>query len=169
MADRREDAAQDALFREVDEELRHEQMASLWKKYGGVVIAAALAVVLSVAGYQGWKYWQNSVREDEAARYQAALTLLEQGDTQEAMARLETLGNEASTGYGAIAALQGAALKAEQGDTAGAVDAYRAIAGNSGNDQAFRDLATVLAVLHAMEGDVENPDALIAELQPAYG
>lgn len=84
MADRREDAAQDALFREVDEELRHEQMASLWKKYGGVVIAAALAVVLSVAGYQGWKYWQNSVREDEAARYQAALTLLEQGDTQEA-------------------------------------------------------------------------------------
>lgn len=166
MADRREDAAQDALFREVDEELRHEQMATLWKKYGGVVIAAALAIVLAVAGYQGWQAWQNSVREDEAARYQAAVTQLEQGDTQAALERLEGLAGEASTGYGAVAALRGAALKAEQGDAAGAVEAYRAIAGNTGIDAAFRDLATVLAVLHAMEAGAENPDALIADLQP---
>ncbi|EKV32569.1 hypothetical protein C882_2648 [Caenispirillum salinarum AK4] len=166
MADRREDAAQDALFREVDEDLRHEQMASLWKKYGGVVIAAALAIVLSVAGYQGWQAWQTNVREDEAARYQAAVTLLEQGDTQAALSRLEDLADDASTGYGAVAALRGAALAAEQGDAAAAVEAYRGIAGNSAVDPAFRDLATVLAVLHAMEGGVENPDALIAELQP---
>lgn len=65
-----------------------------------------------------------------------------------------------------MAALRGAALKAEEGDVAGAVEAYRAIADNSAIDGAFRDLATVLAVLHAMEADVENPDALIADLQP---
>lgn len=132
----------------------------------GVVIAAALAIVLSVAGYQGWQAWQNNVRENEAALYQAAMTRLSQGESHAALEELNALANDASTGYGALAALQGAALKAEQGDTRGAIDAYRAVAKNSGLDPAFRELATILAVLHAMDDGADNPDALIAELQP---
>lgn len=166
MADRREDATQDALFREVDEELRHEQMATLWKKYGGVVIAAALAIVLSVAGYQGWQAWRNAAQEDEAARYQAAVTLLSQDNPTAALEGLESLAKDASTGYGAVAALQAASIMAEQGDVEGAIKQYRTVAADSSADPAFRDLATVLAVLHGMDSGGVNADALIADLQP---
>lgn len=168
MADRREDATQEALFREVDEDLRHEQMAKLWSKYGGVVIAAALVIVLSVAGYQGWQAWERSVRQDEAARYAAAVRMLEQNNPQAATEALGALAAEADTGYGAVAALRRAALLAEQGDAQAAVEAYQAVAADGSVDIAFRDLARLLAVLHRMEGgdDAAPADALIADLQP---
>lgn len=169
MADRREDAAQDALFREVDEDLRHEQMTRLWKKYGGVVVAAALAIVLSVAGYQGWQAWQASVREDAAARYQAAVQAVQAGQAEAALDQLAALASDGGTGYAAVAGLRRGALLAEQGDTQAAIEAFQAVAADASFDSAFRDLATVLAVLHRMEGGADNPDALIAELQPLMG
>lgn len=168
MADRREDATQEALFREVDEDLRHEQLARLWKKYGGVVIALALALVVGVAGYQGWQAWERSARQDEAARYTAAMRLLEQNQTQPAAEALAALAAEGDTGYGTVAALRRAALLADQGDEAAAAEAYGAVADDGAADPAFRDLARVLAVLHRMQAPAEaaQPDALIAELQP---
>lgn len=166
MADRREDAAQDALFREVDEDLRHEQMARVWKKYGGIVVAAALAIVIAVAGYQGWQAWERSTREDAAARFQAAMQALSAGQQETALDQFSQLAEDAGTGYGPVAALRRATLLAEQGDTAGAIAAFRAVAANGSADPAFRNLATVLAVLHALEGGAESADALIAELQP---
>lgn len=168
MADRREDATQEALFREVDEDLRHEQLARLWKKYGGVVIALALALVVGVAGYQGWQAWERSARQDEAARYTAAMRLLEQNQTQPAAEALAALAAEGNTGYGTVAALRRAALLADHGDEAAAAEAYAAVAADGAADPAFRDLARVLAVLHRMQGPAEaaQPDALIAELQP---
>lgn len=166
MADRREDAAQEMLFREVDEDLRHEQMTRLWKKYGGVAVAAALAIVLGVAGYQGWQAWQASVREDAAAEYQAAVRAVEAGNTETALERLAAVAAEGDTGYASVAALRRAALLAGQGDTDGAVAAYRAVAADAGTDRAFRDLATILSALHRMTDGAAAPDALIAELQP---
>ena len=38
------------IFDEVDEELRQERAARLWRQYGSWLIAAALAVVIAVGG-----------------------------------------------------------------------------------------------------------------------
>lgn len=168
MADRREDATQEALFREVDEDLRHEQMARLWKKYGGVVIAAALAVVLSVAGYQGWQAWQGSVRQTEAAQYADAMRLLDANQPQQAAEALDALARDGGTGYSPVAALRRAALLAEQGDSAGAISQWQALAGDRSVDAPFRDLARLLAVMHQLQasGEAVAVDALAADLQP---
>ncbi|MCH7664263.1 MAG: hypothetical protein IH859_10405 [Chloroflexi bacterium] len=40
------DQTQDSFLREIEEELRQERYAKLWKKYGNYLIAAALAFVL---------------------------------------------------------------------------------------------------------------------------
>ncbi len=50
----------DTLIREVDEELRRDRMRKLWRQGGPWVIAAAVAVVLVVAGYEGWTWWQKT-------------------------------------------------------------------------------------------------------------
>lgn len=168
MADRREDATQEALFREVDEDLRHEQMARLWKKYGGVVIAAALAVVVSVAGYQGWQAWQASVRQDEAGRYADAMRQLDANQPQQAAEALAALAQGSGTGYGPVAALRRAALLAEQGDTTSAISQWQALAADGSAEAPFRDLARLLAVMHQMPatGETGAADSLTAELQP---
>ena len=42
----------ESLIREVDEEVRLEQYQQLWKRYGNLLIAVSLIVVLSVAGFK---------------------------------------------------------------------------------------------------------------------
>ncbi len=43
---------QDSLLREIDEDLRHERYAKLWKKYGAFVIAAAVCFVFMMSGLE---------------------------------------------------------------------------------------------------------------------
>ena len=39
------------IFREIDEELRQERFEKLWQRYGKVVIAAAVGIIVSVGGF----------------------------------------------------------------------------------------------------------------------
>ena len=47
-------AQQDEFIREVDEEYRRDQIAQMWARYNGVIIALAVLLVSAVAG---WRYW----------------------------------------------------------------------------------------------------------------
>ena len=42
----------DALAREVDEELRREQLMKLWEKYGIFVIGVVVLIILGIGGYK---------------------------------------------------------------------------------------------------------------------
>ena len=54
------DPVQENLLREIQEDLRRERLEKLWKRYGSVLIGAALAIVVAVAAYQAWKAWELS-------------------------------------------------------------------------------------------------------------
>ena len=69
------------------------------------------------------------------------------------------------SGYAVLAGLREGALRAKEGDIAGAVAAYKRIADDDGIDANFRQLATLLAVLHGL--DSEEPAAMIARLERA--
>ena len=57
----------ESLFREVDEEVRREQ-AKLWDRYGTLLVAVSLLVIIGVAGWKGWQqYWELS-RSQAAAK-----------------------------------------------------------------------------------------------------
>ncbi len=158
------DAAQEALFREVEEDLRAEQMQRLWKRYGGYVITAAAAVVAIVAGFEGWTAWQASVRAGEAERYFAADSVRERADPDPATRQLGALSDEGRTGYAALAALRRAEMLASEGRTTEAIVAYDALSAKGGAPQATRDLAAMLAALHAL--DVEDTVSVRGRLRP---
>ena len=63
------------VFREVDEEVRREQLLKLWRRYSKHVIAAALVVVVIVLGVLGWQKWQEQRRVERANAYIAAGSL----------------------------------------------------------------------------------------------
>ncbi|MDH5773115.1 MAG: tetratricopeptide repeat protein, partial [Rhodospirillaceae bacterium] len=93
------DHSEDALMREINEELREEQMHKLWKRYGGFIIGIALSVVVVVAGYQGWKTYTTSVRMSESEILYSAEMAARNGDTDQALSELGKLGAEGKSGY----------------------------------------------------------------------
>ena len=75
-----------------------------------------------------------------------------------AAAGFAALGEDGPRGYALLARLQEAALLARQGDRAGAVAAYERAA-RSTDDPIYRDLATLMSVLVAMQAPTGELDA----------
>jgi hypothetical protein len=148
----------DSLFREVDEEFRRDQALKLWNRYGNYVVAVALAVVIGVAGFKGWEYWQTWRAETAGAAYHHGLSHIEQDRTEEAQTVFADLADGGQKGYATLARLQLAGILTEQGQTAQAVEAYDAVADDSGAPREFRELARVRAGY--LLAETESPDDL---------
>ena len=153
------------ILREIDEELRQDQFKVLWRKHGTAIVAGVLAVVVAVAGFQGWRYWEAEKQRADATAYAIALEIAAEGDTKGALSQFATASEEAGDGYKLLMRFQAAALKAEDGDLDGAVADYERIAATTGIDDVYRDLATVLLVLRrSEEGSAEGLIDRIAPL-----
>ena len=142
---------QDSLLREIDEDLRQEKYAKLWKQYGAHVIAAAFLLVAGVAGYQGWRQYDINNREALGERFADAMGQAREDGQAEATKAFSGLAREGG-GYSVLARLQEAALLAAGKERAAAAAIYRELADDSGVDAVYRDLAVVLGVLQELEG-----------------
>jgi hypothetical protein len=152
------------IFREVEEELRRDRAARLWKKYGRYVIALAVAVILAVAGIQAWRAYDLNRRQELSERYAAALAMAERGDNAPALDAFAELSDPGAGGYRGLAAFEEARLRVEAGDTAGAIAIWDRLAADTSLGQGFRDVALVMSVLHQM--DDGDPAVLRARLEP---
>ncbi|MBI5163363.1 MAG: tetratricopeptide repeat protein [Magnetospirillum sp.] len=161
MSDKHEDAAADLLIREVDEELRQDQFHALWKKYGHLAVAGAVALVLSVAGYQAFHTWQGRQRAASSLAYAEAQTLIEQGKREQGAAQLGSLAIDGTAGYRVLAEMRHAGLRVEEGDVAGAIAVYDRLAGEA--DEPYRSLA----VLKSAYLKLDAADAAAVETQVA--
>ncbi|HJO68546.1 MAG TPA: tetratricopeptide repeat protein [Rhodospirillales bacterium] len=155
---------QDSLLREIDEDLRHERYAKLWKKYGAFVIAAAAALVIGVAGYQGWQSYDIRSRESDGEKFVEALMRVEAGRLDEARLAFSEMASDASAGYALLARFQQAAVLARSGDGAAASAVYGAIADDSGVDREYRDFALVVSALAGL--DTADTTTLAERLAP---
>lgn len=154
------------IFREIDEELRHERFEKLWRSYGRYAIAAVVIVVVGVAGFSGWKQYDESRQLEDGARFAAAKALLGDGKKQDAQALLTALARESGTSYGMLARFHVAALQADSGNSAGAVRAYDALAADTGIDKPLRDLAALLSALAMANSPSGDAAAIAARLEP---
>jgi hypothetical protein len=146
------------VFREVDEEVRREQLLKLWRRYSKHAIAAALVVVVIVLGVLGWQKWQEQRRVERANAYIAAGSL-------PAAQAVEAFGAMVGEdGYGILARLRRASLLAELGKNAEAISAFDAIATDSTLPQSYRDLALILYAQHALGRT--NAGELVKRLEP---
>ena len=149
-------ATMDEFINEINREMREDRWRQLWRRYGIYVIAAAVAVVLFVAGRQGLVAWRESSRNAAADSYLAAL---EDGN----QSALESLALEGGEGYPMLARFQLAVRTVEAGDGAGAEQAYLALARDGSLEQSYRDAALLLSVMNADPGTPvpEREDRLI--------
>jgi hypothetical protein len=152
------------IFREIDEELRRDSWAQLWKKYGNYVIGLAVLIVIATAVVVGWRTYQDRQREAQGGEYASALDLARQGKDADAAAAFASLAQKADAGRVVLARFEEAASKVNTGDVPGAIAIYDRLATDSSTDSAFRDAATVLSARYTM--DKGDPQTTIAKLQP---
>jgi hypothetical protein len=150
------------IFREVDEELRSDRMRALWRRFAPFVIGGAVAIVLLVAINEGWSWYTNSQSSQSSEQLYTALDAAEAGDLAGAQTQLDTVAANGSGGYPVLAEFRRAALLAEQGDSAGAVAAYDALA-NSQSNPRLRELALLLA------GQVMVDNGTLADVESRLG
>jgi len=150
------------IFREVDEEVRKEQTVRFFKRYGWLVGAVVVLVVVGVGGYEAYKAWQSSERTQASNRYAEILEQVST-DRQAAIDDLKSLAAPGSGGYGLLAAFEEARLLAEDGKRDEAIAAWQRIADSSA-PSIYRQLATLLSVQYRVDsGDAAE---LTAQLTP---
>jgi hypothetical protein len=152
------------IFREIEEELRRDSLAQLWKKYGHYVVGLAVLVVIATAAVVGWRTYQDRQREAQGGEYAAALDLARQGKDADAAAAFASLAQKADAGRAVLARFEAAASKVNTGDLADAITTYDQLASDNSVDGAFRDVATLLSARYTI--DKGDPQTAIAKLQP---
>jgi hypothetical protein len=150
------------IFREIDEELRRENFLKLWSRYGKYVLIVVVLAVAIAGAIVAWREHQASERRAQSGRYSAALALVREGKNADAAKLFAGLAQEGG-GDGLLASFEEAELLAKSGDRKGAIVAYDNLAGSSGIDREFRDLAVLLSAMHGLpDGD---PKIAVERLQ----
>ncbi|WP_319413979.1 tetratricopeptide repeat protein [uncultured Cohaesibacter sp.] len=145
------------FIREVDEELRHEQIKSMWDKFGPFVIGFALLIVLGTAADKGYEYWRHKQAAESGDAFIAALSLSEEGKKDEAMVALEKIKAEGAGGYPVLAEMRIASEKAANGDIDDAIALFKDAANNPDVQPVIQSLARIRAnVLMLNQGKVDE-------------
>jgi len=132
------------IFREVEEDVRREQLKRLWDRYGILVIGVALLIVLGTAGYRGWEWYSARQAAFRGAEFYEAMQMQRAGQTGEAEAAFSEIAAKGG-GFATLARLSAAASRLEAGDAAGAVSEYDAVSSGAGVEQGLKDVARIRA------------------------
>jgi hypothetical protein len=151
------------IFREIDEELRRDNLLKLWQRYGRYVIGVVIVALLIAGGVVAWRNHQLSERQAQSVRYEAGLALLRQGKEAEAAKVFASVGGE-SGAYAQLALFEAADLAAKSGDVKGAIADYDKLAGASDVDPELRDVATLLSVMNGFADS--DPQRVIDRVKP---
>ena len=148
-------ADNETFYREVDEELRREQMTHAWRRYGPL---AVVAVILLLAAIGGWIWWeqQKQVKAGEQGEtLNAVFDDVQAGKLDSVTPRLDQLAKDGAPGYRAAALLTKADLAIQTGNDSAAIAAFKTIAADESLAQPYRDLALVRQT--ALEFDTPRP------------
>lgn len=153
----------EAFMREVDDAVRQDQLTTFWQRYGRILI---VLLVVGLAAFGGWLYWQHHQKTQSEAVSEQMDTLLDTavgGGTPDAK-QLDALTKASQPGYRASALLVQAGVAARKGDAKAAIAAYRAIAADDSLDQPYRDLALIRQT--SLEFDSLKPQQVVDRLKP---
>ena len=152
-----------AFLREVDDELRRDQMAKAARRYGVAVLGVVVAALLGFGGWLIWQSHEQSVAGEQGAALSKAYDDLGGAHPDTARAALDTLARSHAAGYRALALMSEGDLLLQKKDVRGAAAKFAAVAADTSIGQPFRDLALVRQT--TAEFDTVKPDVVVARLR----
>lgn len=154
----------ETFLKEVDDELRREQISNFFTRYGWWIIGGVLAILAAVGGYLWWSGHQAEARENAGESLISAVSQLSGGTRGAAAARpqIDALAGSSIEGYRAAALFARATSQAQTGDNRGAIATLQGIEGDQGLDQVYRDAAMIRRT--QLEYDGLQPQEVIRRL-----
>ena len=152
------------FIREVDEELRDEQIKNLWDKFGPYVIGFALLIVIGTAASKGWDYWREQQATKSGDAFIAAIDKANADNETDALIALEDLKINGTGGYPLLAEMRIAAETAKSGNVDEAIKRFDAVATDPDVQPAIQDLARIRA--NSLMLDQGKADEVILQLTP---
>jgi len=154
----------ESFKREVDENLRRDQLRDFFKAYGSWLIGG-LVLFLAVSG--GFIWWRQHQVDEHQAQVEKLAEIYKDigaGNAAQAPQQLDELSSSGSKAVRASALFARAALALQQNDVKRATATYKSIAEDSGNPEPYRHVALVRQT--ALEFDSLKPEDVIARLEP---
>lgn len=112
-----------------------------WNKYGRLVVAALLALLVGVAGTQGWRYYRNQQSSSAAILYSQLDTAEKSNEAKKVQDIAATLASShAGTAYAGMAALRAAKSFAAANDLSSAKQRLQWVV-DKAKDEEMRDVA----------------------------
>lgn len=142
------------FFKELEEDIREEQLLGLWRKYGNYIIGLALIIVIGTSGYVLWQHMQHKKQISRHFSFSQAVDLAKQGKKEDALKAFHNLAKEGG-GYGKLAQLYEASLLSNPEEL------YTKISQENAADPALSKLPKVLMAARSLD----KPE-ILASLEP---
>ena len=155
---------EEAFLREVDEELRREQIQTMWKRYGMVALVAVLLGLAAFAAFLFWRAESLKTAEAHGEQLNAAIADIQAGRKTDAGKKIDALIADGGAGYRVAAMFTKAAIAADKGDAKAAAAIYAGVAADQELAQPYRDVALVRQTL--IEYDSLKPQQVIDRMKP---
>lgn len=152
----------ESFVREVDENLRRDQLADAVRTYGKWIVAAIILFLAAVGGYLYWQHRQAQQSAADSEILSAALDKIGAGNIKAADTELASLTQSSNGVVRTSALLAQATIAINQNDRNKASGIYKQLANDKDVAQPFRDLAIIRGTM--VDFDSMKPDEVIARL-----
>ena len=154
---------------EVNEELRRQQLKSIWDRFGVYIIGFAVLIILSVGGNEIINHLNNRVSQRESNAFDNALNLIEKGNDSAGLDQLIKL-TEGKTGYKGLALFRLSSESLTNGNYREAVDYLKKASIDKTLTNNFRVFAKIKAGLILVDnGSFSEVDVLLKEVIESGG
>lgn len=155
------------IFDEVDEDLRAERMGRFARRYGAVLIALVVLLVVAVAGWQVWLWHRGQQNARAADAFIAALDHAgargSAASRAAIAAQFAAIAKTAPHGYATLSRLNEASLLANSGHAKQASALWEQLMSDGSISPVLRDVAILGWASHALE--TAEPSLIQAKLE----
>ena len=154
------------IFQEIDEDLRQDKVARLWKAYGKYLVALAVFIILVIASYRFIEHKNEKNREQTSELYELASETGRSGDKKAAIELFSDEMFDENIGYSIISKLKKAALAKSNNDLEGTEIVLKEIITNEDIPLYLRDLARLKLFASDSDNNSSRLEVLIEEEGP---
>ena len=155
---------EEAFLREVDDELRRDQLQKMVRHYGRIALVGLLLLLVAFAGFLYWRQASEKKAEAQGEQMSALIADVQASRKAEAAKKIDALVAEGGDGYRIAALLTKATLAADRGDAKSAIGIYAGIVADEKAAQPYRDVSLIRQTL--LEYDSLTPQQVIDRLKP---
>jgi hypothetical protein len=154
----------ETFVREVDENLRRDQLRDFFKKNGTLLVVALILFLAASGGFIWYQQHKEQRSETEVEQLAQIFKDISVGNTAKLPAQLDDLSKAGSKGVRASAMFTRAALAIQQNDLKFATSKYREIANDDSFPRPYRDAALIRQT--SLEFDSLKPEDVISRMEP---